>query len=45
MRYDFQNIVYSPKNEFRTKNIIIDYNNENRLAICNLHGVCIVAKY
>ena len=45
MRYDFQNIVYSSKNDFGTKNIIIDYNNENRLGICNLHGVFIVAKY
>ena len=31
MIYDFQNIVYSAKNGFRTKNIIIDYNNKNRL--------------
>ena len=31
VRYDFQNIVYSPKNGCRTKNIIIDYNNENRV--------------
>ena len=31
MRYDLQNIVYSPKNGRRTKNITIDYNNENRL--------------
>ena len=31
MIYDFQNIVYSAKNAFRTKNIIIDYNNKNRL--------------
>ena len=27
VRYDFQNIVYSPKNGCRTKNVIIDYNN------------------
>ena len=31
VRYDLQNIVYSPKNGRRTKNITIDYNNENRL--------------
>ena len=31
IRYDFQNIVYSPKNGCWTKNITTDYKNENRL--------------
>ena len=51
MRYDFQNIIYSPKNRYRTKNITTDYNNDNRLELntffCsnNFPGVWIIAKH